>query len=111
MPDASVSLSSVQNDVYNVSAIGASGFEFLPFYFYGLVNGGPRPTNWSETGFGTPLYEKVFGTALQAHKDTGSSMDFALGVNQGQGVPSIPGVPGLAVQLVSVNVTHSDDLR
>ena len=42
----------------------------------------------------------MFLSALQTARDTGLSFDFALGSNQGQGVPAEPLTEGLAVQLV-----------
>lgn len=83
--------------------IGAGGFEFVPFYNYGY----PTPTlNQSDRyAFGKPAFVDVFRVALEAAKENGLSMDFALGASQGQGVPVEPLTPGLAVQLVYGKMT------
>ena len=44
--------------------------------------------DWSKHNFGTEAFVNVFRTALEAHKAAGMVMDFALGPNQGQGVPA-----------------------
>jgi hypothetical protein len=98
-PDASVPISVVQEDIANLSAAGAGGLEFLPFYLYGLTSGLP-PTNWSIYGYGTEAYTQGFRAALEAAKDNNLLFDFAVGANQGQGAPAVPGSKGLAVQLV-----------
>ncbi|RFU24424.1 hypothetical protein B7463_g11914, partial [Scytalidium lignicola] len=100
LPDASVSPDSVANDVHSLKSAGAGGIEFLPFYAYGLGDPNHLPTNWSTYGFGTPAFKKVFTAALRATKEAGLHLDFALGVSQGQGVPSDPGTQGLAMELV-----------
>lgn len=97
-----------------MASIGAGGLEFLPFYLYGLVyanidetSAAPDsiapPTDWSIYGFGDEAFKALFKKVLQAVEDVGngSVIDFALGPNQGAGVPSVPGTEGLAVQLVS----------
>lgn len=94
--------------------IGAGGLEFLPFYLYGLIysqigmssavpNSIEPPTDWSIYGFGDEAFNALFKDVLQAVKDEGDGfvIDFALGPNQGAGVPSVPGTDGLAVHLVS----------
>lgn len=84
-----------------MSFVGAGGFEFLPFYLYGLpVAGAIPPTDWTVYGFGTPAFHAVFDSALHAAQDNNVLMDFAVGANQGQGVPSVPATAGLAVELV-----------
>ncbi|KIX10705.1 uncharacterized protein Z518_01789 [Rhinocladiella mackenziei CBS 650.93] len=103
-PDASVPISVVQNDIANLSAVGAGGLEFLPFYLYGLTSGSP-PTDWSIYGYGTPAYAKAFKGALQSAKDNNLVFDFAVGASQGQGAPAAPGSRGLAVQLLAGNVS------
>jgi len=101
LPDASVPLDVVTGDIANISSVGAGGLEFLPFYLYGLpVPGAVPPTDWTEYGFGTPAFQTIFKGALRAAHDNGVLMDFAVGANQGQGVPSVPATPGLAVELV-----------
>lgn len=102
LPDAGVSDDILRADIGNISSIGAGGFELLPFYLYGLVGEEYGPADWAEFGYGTPAFKKVFTTAAQAAKKHGLVMDFAIGPNQGQGVPAIPETPGLALELVSV---------
>lgn len=59
-------------------------------------------TDWNIYGFGTTAYRNVLKAALQAHKDNGLVMDFALGPESGQGVPAEPDNPGLTWELVSI---------
>ncbi|KAK7733053.1 hypothetical protein SLS53_008382 [Cytospora paraplurivora] len=118
LPDASVSPDIVAKDISSLATIGAGGLEFLPFYLYGLVyanigatsaapNSVAPPTDWSIYGFGDEAFNLLFKNALQAVKAAGNEfvIDFALGPNQGAGVPSVPGTKGLAVHLVPGNAT------
>ncbi len=89
-------------DIANISAVGAGGLEFVPFYLYGLVGSEYGPAFWAEEGYGTPNYKRILKTAAQAVKDNGLVMDFAIGANQGQGAPAPPEALGLAVELVSL---------
>ncbi|KAL1856677.1 hypothetical protein Plec18167_009116 [Paecilomyces lecythidis] len=107
LPDAGVSDDILRADIGNISSIGAGGFELLPFYLYGLVGEEYGPADWAEFGYGTPAFKKVFTTAAQAAKTHGLVMDFAIGPNQGQGVPAIPETPGLALELLMGNATIS----
>lgn len=103
LPDAGVDISTVQDNIKSAGAIGAGGVEFLPFYNYGGQLGPPpNGSNWTRDGFGTPAYRKMFIAALQAHKEAGLMMDFALGPNQGQGVPAEYGDEGLQWDLVDI---------
>jgi hypothetical protein len=102
LPDAGVSEDVLRDDISNISAVGAGGFEFLPFYMYGLVGTTYGPDSWAEDGYGTPNYKRIFTAAAQAAKVNGLVMDFAIGPNQGQGAPATPEAPGLAVELVSL---------
>ncbi|CRG91023.1 Multicopy suppressor of chk1 protein 1 [Talaromyces islandicus] len=88
LPDASVSKSKIQEDIKAAGSIGAGGVEFLSFYNYGGHLDSTPGTNWSTYAFGTPPFNELFVTALQAHKEAGLVMDFAVGPNQGQGVPA-----------------------
>ncbi|RAH73281.1 uncharacterized protein BO66DRAFT_464466 [Aspergillus aculeatinus CBS 121060] len=89
LPDAGVNKTVVQENVISAASIGAGGVEFVPFYDYGgeLAYGGPGP-DWVKYGFGTEAFNEIFVAVLQAHKDHGLAMDFALGPSQGQGVPA-----------------------
>jgi hypothetical protein len=106
LPDAGVSVDTLRDDIANMSAVGAGGFEFIPFYMYGLVGSAYGPDSWAEDGYGTPKYKSIFTTAAQAAKDNGLVMDFAIGPNQGQGAPAAPETHGLAVELVSLAEHH-----
>lgn len=101
----------VAKDISSLADIGAGGIEYLPFYFYGLVYAqlipvpdGPiePPTDWSIYGFGDTAFNELFKETLQAIKDQGNgfNIDFALGPNQGAGVPSEPGTEGLSYEIV-----------
>ncbi|KAF4498685.1 hypothetical protein FAGAP_5163 [Fusarium agapanthi] len=82
----------------DLQKLGAGGLEFLPFYNYGF--GGVNDSKIETFAFGKPAFRDVLQIALEATKAKGFSMDVALGASQGQGVPSKPLTPGLAVQLV-----------
>ncbi|KAF7514853.1 hypothetical protein G7054_g14949 [Neopestalotiopsis clavispora] len=102
LPDASISLPSVIGDVDHIASVGAGGLEFLPFYNYGL---GPALTDWSIYGFGTEAFKNVFLSALNTSAFHQLNFDFALGANQGAGVPSQVETQGLAKELVYGNTT------
>ncbi|KAF2090207.1 hypothetical protein K490DRAFT_36539 [Saccharata proteae CBS 121410] len=102
LPDASVDKNIVAADIESSASIGADCVEFLPFYNYGGGDGAYTPgLDWVTYGFGTPAYLDIFRTAIQAHKDNDLVMDFALGPNQGQGVPANADDDGLQWDLVS----------
>ncbi|UPL03682.1 hypothetical protein LCI18_014616 [Fusarium solani-melongenae] len=101
LPDASADPELVAQDISSAGEVGAGGVEFLPFYNYGGdVGKYPAGADWSKYGFGTPAFQNLFRVALQAHKDNDMVMDFALGPNQGQGVPADPNDGGLKWDLV-----------
>lgn len=102
LPDASVPIQSVVDDIGYIASVGAGGLEFLPFYNYGI---GPELTDWSIYGFGTQAFKEVFSAALDASAAHDVAFDFAFGANQGAGVPSAVETPGLAKELVLGNVT------
>lgn len=102
LPDASVDASIVTADIQSAGSIGAGGVEFLPFYDYGEQASFATPIpDWSETGFGSPKFNALFVAALKAHQEAGLKMDFAVGPNQGQGVPAAWDDEGLQWDLVS----------
>ncbi|KAJ4354220.1 uncharacterized protein N0V89_005954 [Didymosphaeria variabile] len=114
LPDASVSSDAVANDIRSVKEAGAGGLEILPFYLYGQGeesyrrNGAevvPQLPDWSRYGFGTAAFVDVFKNSLEAAQDAGILLDYALGPNQGQGVPSDPTTVGLAVELLMGQAT------
>lgn len=104
-PDASVPVQAVEQDISNLSAIHAGGFEFIPFYLYGLATSDTPPTDWNEYGYGTSAYKEAFSTVLSLAKSLDLLVDFAVGANQGQGSPAEQATQGLAVQLVSCEET------
>ncbi|RDW76315.1 uncharacterized protein DSM5745_06307 [Aspergillus mulundensis] len=105
LPDAGVDKETVAANIKESGARGAGGVEFVPFYNYGGELDGPAPqADWVTNGFGTPAFREVFRTALQAHKDAGLLMDFALGPNQGQGVPASVDDDGLQWDLVPYSI-------
>lgn len=101
LPDAGVDKEIVATNIKDSGALGAGGVEFLPFYNYGgeTVSKAPQ-ADWVTNGFGTPVFRDVFRAALEAHKEAGLLMDFALGPNQGQGVPAEGDDEGLQWDLV-----------
>lgn len=103
LPDPAVDKSIARDNIASAGSVGAGGVEFLPFYKYGGELGSDDP-NWASTGFGTEAFKEVFVTALQAHKDFGLVMDFALDPNQGQGAPAEADDEGLQGDLVSPNL-------
>ncbi|KAF5700321.1 hypothetical protein FGLOB1_10853 [Fusarium globosum] len=98
LPDADVDHDVLKTDIQDLQKLGAGGLEFLPFYNYGF--GGVNDSKMETYAFGKPAFRDVLQIALEATKANGLSMDVALGASQGQGVPSKPLTPGLAVQLV-----------
>ncbi|KAI3390458.1 hypothetical protein diail_9575 [Diaporthe ilicicola] len=105
LPDASVDPETVKSDIRSAGAIGGGGVEFLPYYNYGgEVGPPPSGVSWSTYGFGTPPYLQLFKSALETHKEAGLAMDFALGPNQGQGIPAHEGDEGLQWDLFPTTV-------
>lgn len=103
LPDPGVNKTLLAEDIEAAGEIGAGGIEFLPFYGYGGVIDTYIPAaNWSKNGFGTSAFLDAFRIALEAHKDHEMVMDFALGPNQGQGVPAESTDEGLQWDLVSL---------
>lgn len=80
-----------------MASVGAGGFEFLPYYQIGSV----PSSDWSEYAYGSKASREIFRAAMETAEEEGLLMDFAVAVNQGQGVPAEPGTLGLAVHLVS----------
>ncbi|CAG8936063.1 unnamed protein product [Penicillium salamii] len=105
LPDASVDIDTVQRDIKAAGALGAGAVEFVPLYNYGAsLAAPPKGADWATYGFGTPAFNKVFKASLQAAKDSGMRMDFALGPSAAQGVPSVVTDPGLHWDLTHFDV-------
>lgn len=101
LPDASVDAHTVAADIAAAGSIGAGGIELVPFFEYGGELGSmPAGADWATYNFGTVPFRNIFTAALTAHEDNGLVMDFALGPNQGQGVPASPDNLGLQWDLV-----------
>lgn len=112
LPDASVDAKIVKEDIGSVAQIGGGGVEFVPFYEYGGIFNVPPPgISWSKYAFGTRYFNNLLRSALEAHHENGLLMDFALGPNQGQGVPSSPEAEGLQWDLVSLIPPNSCFIR
>lgn len=101
MPDASADVEYVKQDLQAIAEAGAGGFEWLPYYQFGGV-----PTNWSDVGYGTEAFRNLNQAAMSSAFDLGILMDFAVGANQGQGVPANPETNGLAVHMVKQHLAH-----
>ncbi|KAM3084282.1 hypothetical protein ACMFMF_001639 [Clarireedia jacksonii] len=107
LPDAGVNDSIVQENIQSAGAIGAGGVESTILFVWRR-----DPVCWSWTGLGhvwiwTDAFRKVFIASLQAHKDNELVMDFALGPNQGQGVPARTDDGGLQWDLAPFSVPVS----
>ncbi|KAK2751243.1 secreted protein [Colletotrichum kahawae] len=110
LPDGTIDPEKVKSDIQAAGRIGAGGVEFLPFYNYGGQLGPPPVgVNWSTSGFGTPDFIKTLIAGLEAHKESGLLMDFAIGPNQGQGVPADPGNEGLQWDLFAETQAITSD--
>ncbi len=58
IPDASVNLSTVAEDVAGTKRAGAGGVELLGYYNYGGNPGDFVPVDWSTYGWGTPAWSE-----------------------------------------------------
>jgi hypothetical protein len=58
LPDASVNLTRVAQDIADAGAVGASGVEVLGYYLYGAFPGAFVPVDWATYGWGTPAWSK-----------------------------------------------------
>ncbi|PYI11721.1 hypothetical protein BO78DRAFT_332935 [Aspergillus sclerotiicarbonarius CBS 121057] len=106
LPDASVDTDTVSRDIEEAGAIGAGGVEFLGIYNYGgSLAPQPAGADWATYGFGTPAFNKILKASLQTAKNAGMVYDFALGPNQGQGVPAETTDEGLHWDLAPFNVS------
>ncbi|KAF7359451.1 Secreted protein [Mycena sanguinolenta] len=81
--DASVSTDIVRSDIAEIASVGSSGFELLSYQTYGgtvLLD----PTDYA---FGSSRFVDVAAAAVQSAQASGITVDFAMGPNQGAGVP------------------------
>lgn len=58
IPDASVNISRVVQDIAGAAAAGAGGVEVLGYYLYGGNPGDFAPVDWSVYGWGTSAWSK-----------------------------------------------------
>ena len=134
--DASVNLSVVTEDVKAIGKAGAGGLELLGYYLYGDLStfGGqlasPLQSDWTIFGYGSPAWsefclsshfsieranvltrqtENLVDTVLTAAKEHDLLVDFAIGPNQGAGVPAPYNDDGLLWDLAGSNSTFSTD--
>ncbi|KAJ0416913.1 hypothetical protein BJY00DRAFT_325925 [Aspergillus carlsbadensis] len=105
IPDASVDVAPAVRDVARAKEVGAGGLEILPFYGYETTPGYFVPVDWSKYYWGSESWQILFKELLQAHRDNGLVMDFAIGASMGQGVPAEPENEGLAWDITSYNFT------
>ncbi|KAL3250972.1 hypothetical protein ABHI18_010909 [Aspergillus niger] len=105
LPDPSVDEQTMRNDIHSAADVGAGGVEYLPWYNAGgFLGPAPPGDDWGKYGVGTPAFNRLFQAALEAHRDAGTVMDFAIGPNQGQGVPADPNDEGLQWDLVPFSI-------
>ncbi|RFU31735.1 hypothetical protein B7463_g4619, partial [Scytalidium lignicola] len=110
IPDASIDPVIAARDIQAAGAVGAAGVECLGYYLYGgpptnAGRGSSTPVSWATYGFGTEAWNALFKSMVQAHKDNGLLMDFAMGPNQGTGVPAEYDSDGLMWDLVISDVS------
>ncbi|KAI6911775.1 hypothetical protein KC348_g12866 [Hortaea werneckii] len=111
IPDASVDPEVVAKDVKTAKEAGMGGIELLGYYLYGgppnngAGRGNAAPVDWAEYGFGTEAWNRVFKAFVQAIKDNDMVMDFAVGPNQGTGVPAPENTDGLSWDVAAYNVS------
>ncbi|KAL2851066.1 hypothetical protein BJY01DRAFT_245168 [Aspergillus pseudoustus] len=107
IPDASVPVPPAIQDVAQVKDAGAGGLEVLGYYGYETTPGYFVPVDWATYPWGGEAWQTLFKSLLEAHRENGLVMDFALGASMGQGVPAEWDDEGLAWDLTSYNFTVS----
>lgn len=103
LPDASASAAWVVKDIEAIAEVGAGGFEWLPYYQLR----GEQSGDWAKYGYGTDAFLQVNRAAWEAAAERDLAVDFAVGANQGQGVPSEAEGLGLAMHLVRLPVLRA----
>ncbi|KAI5362475.1 putative Galactose-binding-like domain superfamily [Septoria linicola] len=104
VPDASVDIQAVEEDIAAIGRIGGGGVELLPYYNYGDITPGIIPTDWTQYGWGTQAWSRKTA-GCKATKDNNLVIDLALGPNQGAGVPAPVNSEGLQWDLQPFNVS------
>ncbi|KAF8126427.1 hypothetical protein K438DRAFT_2001413 [Mycena galopus ATCC 62051] len=84
--DASVNLDNVASDIAQIASVGSSGFELLSYQTYG----GTTILDPTDYAFGSNRFVDVAAAAVQAAIDNNVTIDFAMGPDQGAGVPVFP---------------------
>ncbi|KAF7514705.1 hypothetical protein G7054_g15078 [Neopestalotiopsis clavispora] len=109
IPDASVEADVVSQDVKRAKDAGMGGLELLGYYLYGgpPSNGAGRgnfaAVDWAEYGFGGEKWYEMFRSFAGAIKGNDMIMDFAIGPNQGTGVPAPEDDEGLMWDITIYN--------
>ncbi|KAJ6518792.1 hypothetical protein C8R45DRAFT_5162 [Mycena sanguinolenta] len=90
--DASASPDILRSDIGEIARVGSSGFQFLSYQSYGgeaQLTGNILldPTDFA---FGSDLFVNVTATLVQSAMDSGLTIDFSMGPDQGAGVPVFP---------------------
>lgn len=107
LPDATVDLDYLRQDLRDVSALGAGGVQFQPIVMSGtMMSPMPPGADWGEGNVGTPKFHEAFRVALEAHQENNMTLDFSLGPHQGQGVPAHRDDEGLQWDLVSIGLLY-----
>lgn len=85
------------------SGAGFGGFELISYQLYGDPTPGiygQEVVDWGQYGFGSAAWKNMIGVFASAAAENGLNMDFALGPNQGAGVPvQDQTAPGLSTGL------------
>lgn len=108
VPDASVDFSDIANDLESVKRAGAGGVESLGYYYYGATTSSSQvivPSDWTLYGWGTEAWRNLTLFTLKECKAKDLVLDFAIGPNQGNGVPAKPETDGLMMDLVPFNTS------
>ncbi|KAJ6500535.1 hypothetical protein C8R45DRAFT_72631 [Mycena sanguinolenta] len=90
--DASASPDILRSDIAEIARVGSSGFELLSYQSYGgeAQNTGNILLDPTDFAFGSDLFVNVTATLVQSAMDTGLTIDFSMGPDQGAGVPVFP---------------------
>jgi hypothetical protein len=60
VPDASIDLDQMADDIAEIGRIGCSGIELLGYYLYGYQQSSNEPvaTDWTKYSWGTPAWSE-----------------------------------------------------
>lgn len=65
VPDASVDVSRLSQDIVDVATVGGGGVEVLGYYLYDSAPGDFAPVDWAVYGWGTPAWSKSKAFVLE----------------------------------------------